>query len=57
MWAYWQRTLAKPLPLLNLQIDFKRPPVQQYAGAFHHFQMPPNILAYVARSLLPLCSL
>jgi hypothetical protein len=52
MWSYWQRTLAQPLPLLNVPIDFKRPPTQTYKGAFHLFPVPSNVVRSVRRFLL-----
>ena len=30
---YWERQLANHQPVLNLQTDYRRPPVQTFAGA------------------------
>ena len=32
LWGYWQRELAGHPPTLNLQTDYKRPPVQDTKG-------------------------
>lgn len=32
--AYWQQQIAKPLPMLNLPIDYSRPPVKTYNGGY-----------------------
>ncbi|MUG96207.1 amino acid adenylation domain-containing protein [Scytonema sp. UIC 10036] len=38
-WAYWQQQLARELPILNLQTDRPRPPVQTYRGATVPFKL------------------
>ena len=42
--AYWREQLAD-LPLLDLPTDRPRPPVQSFAGATHHFSLPPDLVA------------
>jgi hypothetical protein len=49
-WSFWQRTLTKPLPILNLQTDIPRPPTQKFAGAVHRFFIPLS-LSYALRTL------
>ena len=39
LWAYWQKQLAGPLPVLNLPTDRPRPPIQTYHGAAHDFNL------------------
>jgi amino acid adenylation domain-containing protein len=41
---YWEGALAD-LPLLSLPTDYRRPPVQTYAGDAHAFQIPPKVVA------------
>lgn len=36
---YWHQQLAEELPILNLPIDFPRPPVQTYRGSSYTFQI------------------
>lgn len=36
---YWLSELRKPLPVLNLPIDFKRPQLQTYNGSFVKFEI------------------
>jgi amino acid adenylation domain-containing protein/thioester reductase-like protein len=43
MWQFWQRVLAKPLPLVNLLPDKPRPAVQTYDGEHLTFSVPPDI--------------
>jgi amino acid adenylation domain-containing protein len=38
--AFWKRTLAPPLPVLNLPADFPRPAVLGFAGAVERFPLP-----------------
>ncbi len=42
-WAYWRDKLAGTLPVLDLPIDFTRPPVQNYRGALRHFYLEPAL--------------
>ncbi|HLF24977.1 MAG TPA: amino acid adenylation domain-containing protein [Anaerolineae bacterium] len=42
-WAYWQKTLAGELPVLNLPTDHPRPPIQTYHGASQTFQLSPEL--------------
>jgi amino acid adenylation domain-containing protein len=42
-WAYWQKQLAGPLPVLDLPTDFARPAVQSYKGAVKHFYLAPTL--------------
>jgi amino acid adenylation domain-containing protein len=44
MQAYWQQQLAGELPVLNLATDKPRPPVQNYHGASHSFQLSPELV-------------
>lgn len=43
LWEYWQRVLARPLPLINLPTDFPRPPIQTYKGAHYNFDVPHEV--------------
>ena len=38
-WAYWQKQLSGPLPVLNLPTDRPRPPVQSHRGASRTLQL------------------
>ncbi|GCE05927.1 non-ribosomal peptide synthetase [Dictyobacter aurantiacus] len=42
-WRYWQQTLQGDLPVLNLPLDYARPPVQTYPGASHSFALPATL--------------
>ncbi|MCX7923163.1 MAG: amino acid adenylation domain-containing protein [Clostridia bacterium] len=37
---YWLKELDKPLPVLNLPLDFNRPQMQTYNGSFIKFSIP-----------------
>ncbi|KEO82732.1 non-ribosomal peptide synthetase [Tumebacillus flagellatus] len=41
--AYWTERLAKPLPVLNLPLDFDRPAVMQDEGAILEWQLDPEL--------------
>jgi amino acid adenylation domain-containing protein len=41
--GYWRSRLADAPPLLALPTDHPRPPVQTFNGAFHAFNIPPQI--------------
>ena len=43
--TYWQRKLSKPLPILELPTDYKRPSVMQFEGDSVRFQLPDNLVA------------
>lgn len=36
---YWLEELSKPLPVLNLPINFKRPPVQTFNGSYKNLRL------------------
>jgi amino acid adenylation domain-containing protein len=40
---YWLKTLAPPLPVLDLPTDAPRPAVKSYAGAAGHHRLPPDL--------------
>jgi hypothetical protein len=39
LWAYWQRQLAGPLPVLDLPTDRPRQPIQTHRGGSHDFNL------------------
>lgn len=43
MFGFWQRTLAAPLPILNLMTDRPRPPIVSYRGKIYSFTLPVEI--------------
>ena len=43
LWHYWQQQLAGELPLLNLPTDRRHPPVQNYQGSSHSFNLSPEL--------------
>lgn len=43
LWQYWQRELAGELPMLNLPLDYPRPPVQTYDGLTYSFPVRSDI--------------
>ncbi|PWK15794.1 non-ribosomal peptide synthetase [Tumebacillus permanentifrigoris] len=42
--AYWTSQLAKPLPVLNLPLDFDRPAVMTDSGAVYNWQLNPTLV-------------
>jgi hypothetical protein len=40
LWSFWQRSLAEPLPVLQLPTDRPRPPIQTYQGAAFNLHVP-----------------
>ncbi len=42
---YWMQELCKPLPVLNLPVDYKRPQMQTYNGSFIKFSIDENTTA------------
>jgi hypothetical protein len=40
LWSFWQRSLAEPLPVLQLPTDRPRPPIQTYQGAAWNLHIP-----------------
>jgi amino acid adenylation domain-containing protein len=44
MSTYWQNQLSGDVPVLQLQTDFPRPPLQTFNGASFHFDLPKNVL-------------
>jgi hypothetical protein len=38
--SYWRETLQDAPVVLDLPLDHERPPVQAFAGAHHHFDLP-----------------
>ncbi|HEX7313092.1 MAG TPA: amino acid adenylation domain-containing protein, partial [Pyrinomonadaceae bacterium] len=45
LWAYWQKQLGGPLPVLNLPTDRPRPPVQTYRGRSFSFRLSAELTA------------
>ena len=43
--AYWQKKLFKPLPILELPTDLKRPAIMDFKGDCIRFSIPENIVA------------
>jgi len=43
LWVYWRDKLSGDLPHLELPTDHPRPPIQQFAGARHLFQLDWNL--------------
>ncbi len=43
---YWLKKLEGELPVLNLQTDFPRPPVQTFNGETLSFDLDPNLLTW-----------
>ena len=43
IWSYWHSQLADAPPVLNLPIDYARPPVQTYHGAVLPFAIDPAL--------------
>lgn len=41
--SYWQTQLAAPLPVLELPIDYPRPPIQTYRGARQVIEIAPSL--------------
>ncbi len=39
LWDYWRRQLAGELPVLNLPLDWPRPPGQSFVGTSHAFAL------------------
>jgi acyl-CoA synthetase (AMP-forming)/AMP-acid ligase II/acyl carrier protein len=39
LWDFWREQLAGELPVLNLQTDYPRPPVQTYKGSAQSFKL------------------
>lgn len=44
LWEYWQKQLSGELPILNLPTDRPRPPVQNYRGETHIFQLDEQLI-------------
>jgi amino acid adenylation domain-containing protein/thioester reductase-like protein len=42
--TYWQRKLFKPMPVLELPLDFNRPKVAQFKGDYTRFQLPSSLV-------------
>lgn len=42
--AYWKEKLHGPLKVLELPLDFPRPPVQTFRGAHYQFHLPQRLL-------------
>jgi amino acid adenylation domain-containing protein len=40
--AFWKSQFPEPPPLLNMPVDFVRPPVKSYEGALYRFMIPGN---------------
>ena len=49
MLSFWQRTLAAPLPILNLITDKPRPPVATYKGRTLSFDLPVKLCEGIRR--------
>jgi tyrocidine synthetase-3 len=49
---YWLREFAEEIPVLNLPLDFPRPPVQSFAGCSIHFEVNPTDTARLHRLAL-----
>jgi amino acid adenylation domain-containing protein len=45
LWEYWEKQLAGELPILKLPTDRPRPPIQNYHGASHTFNLTPELTA------------
>ena len=43
MWAYWQRRLSPPLPLIELPTDLPRPQSQSFRGGTHSFHIDASL--------------
>ena len=41
--SYWQGVLVPPLPVLDMPLDFVRPPKQSFKGAAFAFDVPPDV--------------
>ncbi|MGB3404755.1 MAG: HAD-IIIC family phosphatase [Microcoleaceae cyanobacterium] len=46
-WNYWQKQLARELPIINLPIDKPRPPVQTYNGAEYSLKLSQELTQQV----------
>ncbi|MEA5549546.1 amino acid adenylation domain-containing protein [Anabaena cylindrica UHCC 0172] len=45
LWEYWEKQLVDELPILKLPTDRPRPPIQNYHGASHTFNLTPELTA------------
>lgn len=47
--SFWRTYLSGPLPLLDLPVDFPRPPVQRFEGATATFELPFPLVERIRR--------